>query len=145
MDYESHGNEEPAVAPVTFEWKVLVIDELNAFVRYSRLGLFHIAQELYGEVLEDYETSFAVIAEYADSLLEQGRFRDLSKFLQKKVEGAKKLDFELAQMTMLRLLKGLADIHSVGNLCDALRQARLWRKGKATSLTPENLTAVDVS
>lgn len=67
----SQGSAQTGPPKLTFSVITSVQDELDAFVRYSRLGLFQRAQEVYGDVLDGpYDTLFPVTAELADSLLE---------------------------------------------------------------------------
>lgn len=128
-----------------FSFKITIDlqDELHAFVRYSRLGLFKEAEELYLEISEGNETCFAIIAERADSLLAQGRYRDLSSFLGDKIKQPEKYRFEEDQINTLCLLQCVANIHTEGKLREALDEAS-WRAG-ATSIRPGKLSALEVS
>ncbi|KFZ01174.1 hypothetical protein V501_10170 [Pseudogymnoascus sp. VKM F-4519 (FW-2642)] len=127
-----------------FSFKVTIDlqDELHAFVRYSRLGLFNKAEELYSGISPGNETCFAIIAERADSLLAQGRYRDLSSFLDDKIDHPEKYPFEKGQRSILLLLKGVADIHTNGKLRKALEVALSWRAA-AISIKLHELSALE--
>ncbi|OBT53989.1 hypothetical protein VE04_05961 [Pseudogymnoascus sp. 24MN13] len=127
-----------------FSFKVTIDlqDELHAFVRYSRLGLFNKAEELYSKISPGNETCFAIIAERADSLLAQGRYRDLSSFLDDKIDHPEKYPFDEGQRSTLLLLKGVVDIHTNGNLRKALEVALSWRAA-ATSIKLHELSALE--
>lgn len=127
------------------EVTTILQDELDGFVRYSRLGLFQMAEEVYGWILMNEEALFPVTVERAISFLEQGRYGDLSRFLGRKLDEADELKFEQNEIASLTLLKRLADLHGDGDLHSALEVARSWRQTATTSLTPDNLSAVDVS
>jgi hypothetical protein len=55
--------------------------ELEDFIFLSRLGLFEDAHELFEQNLKPYLGFFPVLAEYADMLLEEGFYVELSKLL----------------------------------------------------------------
>lgn len=78
-------------------------DELDGFVRYSRLGLFQMAEEVYGWILVNEEALFPVTVERAISFLEQGRYGDLSTFLGRKLNEADELKFEQNEIASLAL------------------------------------------
>lgn len=139
-------NTSGASSELSFKFKVTINlqDALDAFVRYSRLGLFKRAEELYLEMSQENETCFAIIAERADSLLAQGRYRDLSNFLDDIIKQPGKYPFEEDQKNTLRLLEGLVNIHTTGKLREALGAALSWRAA-ATSITPDKLSALEVS
>lgn len=131
---------------LSFKFQVTIDlqDALDAFVRYSRLGLFKGAEELYLEMSQGNETCFAIIAERADSLLTQGRYRDLSSFLDDKIKQPQKYPFEEDQKNTLRLLEGLVNIRTSGKLREALGAASSWRAA-ATSIMPHELSSLEVS
>ncbi|KFY29186.1 hypothetical protein V491_00146, partial [Pseudogymnoascus sp. VKM F-3775] len=137
-------NTSGASSELSFKFKVTINlqDALDAFVRYSRLGLFKRAEELYLEMSQGNETCFAIIAERADSLLAQGRYRDLSNFLDDIVKQPGKYPFEEDQKNTIRLLEGLVNIHTTGKLREALGAALSWRAA-ATSITPDKLSALE--
>ncbi|KAK3291300.1 uncharacterized protein B0H64DRAFT_45696 [Chaetomium fimeti] len=129
---------------LTFKITTTLQDELDAFVRYSRLGLFRRAQEVYADVLEGtYDTLFPVTAELADSLLEQGSFHRLSRLMDSRLRRVEELGFEKGQVGLLQLLKALTDLHHHGNLRSALSVARSWREHAATFMIPVTLSTVD--
>ena len=142
----SQGFAQTGPPRLTFSVTTSLQDELDAFIRYSRLGLFQRAQEVYGDVLDGpYETLFPVTAELADSLLEQGNFRHLFTFLEDRLRRATQLSFKGNEVGLLRLLKALADFHRYGDLRGTLEVARSWRKAAEISMTPETLSTIDVS
>jgi hypothetical protein len=96
--------------------------ELDVFVRLSRLGLFGQANAVFKDSLNDHLNLFPVIAEYADSLLEQRRYRDLSNFLSQ----APKSEFEDDEADYLDLLEALSNIYYAGMVCEALSKAQVW-------------------
>ncbi|KAF5702892.1 fatty acid oxygenase [Fusarium mundagurra] len=55
--------------------------ELEDFIFFSRLGIFEEAHGLFEQNLRPYLESFPVLAEYADMLLEEGLYADLSQLL----------------------------------------------------------------
>jgi hypothetical protein len=113
--------------------------EVDDFVRFSRLGFFKEADEVLDEALKDHLDLFPVVAEYADALLEQRRYRELSDFL----EQVRDEKFEAAEIQLLELLKCLSDIYYKGWLIPALGKARSWRSSFVKS--SGEVSAIDVS
>lgn len=134
-----------ATPELSFKFKVTIDlqNALDAFVRYTRLGLFTKAEELYLEMSQGNETCFAIIAERADSLLAQGRYHDLSNFLDDMIKQPEKYSFEEDQQNILRLLEGLVNIYTKGKLREALEAASSWRAA-AKPITPHELSALEV-
>ncbi|KAH7169513.1 hypothetical protein DER46DRAFT_462481, partial [Fusarium sp. MPI-SDFR-AT-0072] len=55
--------------------------ELEDFIFLSRLGILEEAKGLFEQNLRPYISFFPVLAEYADMLLEEGLYADLSQLL----------------------------------------------------------------
>jgi hypothetical protein len=120
-------------------------DELDGFVRYSRLGLFQDAKDVYGDVLKGYGHMFPVTAEYADHLLEQGSYRDFYSFLDQKLKNRGEHEFKEDEVALLCLWKELASLHLHGKLPEVLQAAQAWRQSVAVSMSRDSLSVVDVS
>ncbi|CRG88382.1 Protein TANC1 [Talaromyces islandicus] len=118
-------------------------NEIDGFVRYSRLGLFQEANDVYDDVLKNYEYLFPVMAEYAEHLIEQGSYRDSYSFLDRKLKRAEEHGFGEGEVALLRLWKGLANFHLNGDLKEALLVSRAWRQRNCASMTPDTLCVVD--
>lgn len=104
-----------------------VEQEIENFVRFKRRGEYLQAQELFQQTLSSHLTLFPVIAEYADLLLEQGKFQTLSEFLDIQIQYMESM-LEEAEMELLRIMRSFVEIHTMGALRPALEQARIsWR------------------
>lgn len=55
--------------------------ELESFIFLVRLGRFEEAYQLFDQLLVQHMGSFPVLGEYADMLLEEGRYADLRQLL----------------------------------------------------------------
>ncbi|KAF4215066.1 hypothetical protein CNMCM5878_008525 [Aspergillus fumigatiaffinis] len=87
-------------------------------IQYSELQHTGTTLPLELELEEDIE----VRAEYADMLLEQGRYRQASEILDKYTMSKSEL-LDSDEMQLLKIMKSLADMHSKGALRSALAEA----------------------
>lgn len=63
------------------DWYDDIGQNLDTFVRLSKAGHFRRANQYYHDVLERYSDQIAVVASYADSLIDQGAFREAESLL----------------------------------------------------------------
>jgi hypothetical protein len=112
--------------------------ELEDFVRLSRLGMFKDAEELFEQTLKDHVNLFPVAAEYADFLLEQGRYGRLQEFVLE-FEGE---TWERDEVDLFVLLSAFSGIRISGQLTEALSLARRWRTNHSKS--PEQFTEAEI-
>jgi hypothetical protein len=119
-------------------------DELDGFVRYSRLGLFQEAKDIYGDVLKSHEHMFPVTAEYADHLLERGSYRELHSFLDQKLKVKGEHSYKDDEVALLCLWKDFANLHLQGEFRKARQAARAWRQNVAASMSRDSLSVVEV-
>lgn len=120
-------------------------EEIEEFVRLSRLGNFKEGNWVYESVLQPHVKLFPAAAEYADFLLEQGSYGLLEDFLKNTLDSVESGDFAFEQNEILlfRLLKALANMHTCGNLRDAVKEARsVWTSLSKTK--PERPDEVEV-
>lgn len=112
--------------PLQVEVEEDIEQEIETFVRFKRLGQYAQAHELFQEVLIPNIAFFPVVAEYADLLLEEGRYGTLSKFLDIQIECMDTV-FESDEVELLCIMRSLAQIHTKGALRAALDQAsKTW-------------------
>ncbi|EXJ75920.1 uncharacterized protein A1O5_00428 [Cladophialophora psammophila CBS 110553] len=106
-------------------------EEVDIFVRLSRLGNFKRGTEWYEASLSSQSMYFPIAAERADFLLEQGSYRQLDDLLDEvthKIE-QKVYVFTENEVLLFQILKALAKMHIHGDLNDALEEARIvWRR-----------------
>ncbi|KAK6504792.1 hypothetical protein TWF481_006731 [Arthrobotrys musiformis] len=107
-------------------------DELNAFVWYSRLGLFNVARNIYYQTLEKHHDVFGTVAEFAEMLVESGSYRELREFLTEKLEYP---DLLQEEKELLVLLNSFAEIHTTGKAESALKQALSWIESLRDGIT----------
>ena len=62
-------------------WYDDVAENLDTFTRLSKAGHFERAVQFYQRTLRRYDDDFAVAAQYADSLIDQGAFAAADNFL----------------------------------------------------------------
>jgi hypothetical protein len=62
-------------------WQDDVAEDLEIFVRLSKAGHFKRAEEFFRAFLQSHDGDFAVAAQYAENLIEQGAFGFAEKFL----------------------------------------------------------------
>ncbi|KAJ5973625.1 hypothetical protein N7481_010835 [Penicillium waksmanii] len=98
--------------------------EIESFVRFKRRGEYLQAQELFQQTLSSHLTLFPVIAEYADLLLEQGKFRTLSEFLDIQIQYMESM-LEEEEVELLCIMRSLVGIYTMGALRPALEQAEI--------------------
>jgi hypothetical protein len=124
-------------------WQEDVAEDLNTFVRLSKAGHFTRAEEFFHEFLESHAGDFAVAAQYAESLIEQGSFGPAEEFLTAWL--SKDVNADDEEMTVVRLLLATSrlytrfDVREVG--ITAL--SSLERVGKV--LIAENKSLLKVS
>lgn len=82
--------------------------ELEDFVFMSRLGLYQEARNLYEQNLQSHLEFFPVLAEYADMLLEEGAYSELSERLNSSLTNAV-ISGEECQL--LSLMEALSEAH----------------------------------
>jgi thioredoxin-like negative regulator of GroEL len=113
--------------PLELELEEDIEEEIHHFVKLSRLGDYAEAQRFFDQTLRKHDHLFPVLAEYADMLLEQGRYRQASEILDKYIMSMSEI-LDGDEMQLLKIMKSLADIHSKGALRSALAEAqRAWR------------------
>jgi tetratricopeptide (TPR) repeat protein len=114
--------------------------ELEDFIFLARLGLFEEAHELFEQVLKPHDRYFPVLAEFADMLLEEGRYAELSRLL---TNPSAKAEFSEDECQLLDLMKALSEAHieqlpnqakeqlddAKPKLKFALNLAQNWHKG----------------
>lgn len=96
-----------------------ISQDLGRLSRLNRLGHFKEAESLFKERLASHLDFFPVVAEYADILLEQGRFGTLERFVLGRLDDSL-VHYSMDEMRLLKLLKSLAMIYSRGALIPAL-------------------------
>lgn len=115
--------------------------EIESFVRFKRRGEYEQAEEVFQETLSRHLSLFPVIAEYADFLLVQDKYRILSEFLDIQMQYMESV-FEEEEMELMRIMKSLVTIHTKGLLRSALVQAkRTWDflARRSASMPPDTL------
>ncbi|KAL4741643.1 hypothetical protein BDV11DRAFT_168009 [Aspergillus similis] len=100
-----------------------VEEEIHHFVRLSRKGNYSEAQAFFDRTLAKYGKLFPALAEYADMLLDQGRYGQAAEFLSHNLAMMSK-DTPFNEIQLLRLMKSLADAYSKGALRSALLEAQ---------------------
>lgn len=101
--------------------------EIETFVRLKRLGHYNKAHEMFEQVLISHIAFFPVVAEYADLLLEEGKYGALLRFLDIQIECMETI-FEEDELELLKIMRSLALIHTKGALRAALEQAsKTWK------------------
>lgn len=109
-------------------------EEIEAFVRLNRFGLFNEGAEFFEATLKSHVDKFPVVAEYADFLLEQGQYGRLAHFLQRtSSDGFHIKSFAKDEVRLLELMKLFAELHIRGNLRKTLNKARHhWSMARRT-------------
>jgi hypothetical protein len=82
--------------------------ELEDFIFLARLGCFEEAREMFQQILRPHEGFFPVVAEFADMLLEEGRYVELSQLL---TNPSYKTKFSEDEYQLLTLMKALSEAH----------------------------------
>jgi hypothetical protein len=108
--------------PLELELEEDIEGEVHHFVKLSRFGDYAEAQRFFDQTLRKHDHLFPVRAEYADMLLEQGRYRQASEILDKYTMSMSEL-LDDDEMQLLNIMKSLADMHSKGALMSALAEA----------------------
>ncbi|KAJ5151211.1 uncharacterized protein N7482_010463 [Penicillium canariense] len=118
--------QEGALSSLTIEVEEDIEQEIESFVRFKRRGEYEKAEEIFKETLSGHLSLFPVIAEYADLLLVQEKYRILSEFLDIQIQYMEPVLGE-NEIELLRILRSLVHIHTRGSLRSALIQAnRTW-------------------
>jgi hypothetical protein len=119
--------QEAALFSVTMEVEEDIEQEIESFVRFKRRREYEKAEEIFQETLSAHLSLFPVIAEYADLLLVQEKYRILSEFLDIQIQYMGPI-LEEEEVELLRIMKSLVHIHTCGSLRPALIQAdRTWK------------------
>lgn len=114
--------------------------ELEDFIFLSRLGLFQDARELFVQYLEPHIGFFPVLAEFADMLLEDGRYAELCQLL---TDSYSENKFSEEERQLLGLMKALSEAYIEQNTNEekeqsgdtkpklkvALDRAQNWHRG----------------
>jgi hypothetical protein len=120
-------------------------EEVDIFVRLSRLGNFKKGTEWYEASLSSQSRLFPIAAERADFLLEQGSYQQLDDFIEEVIQRIDQKVYVFAENEVLlfKVLKALAKMHISGNLNDALEEARIVRR-RLPRIEPTNPSEVEV-
>lgn len=110
-------------------------EEIEEFVRLNRRGSFKEGHKVYKSVLQPHVKIFPAAAEYADFLLEQGSYGPLEDFLRSILDGVdnRNFFFKENEIFLFRLLKALANMHTCGDLKNAVKEARSVRTSLRTT------------
>ena len=102
-----------------------VLEELESFSRLKKLGHFQEANHLFEATLITHCDFFPVLVEYADLLLEQGRYEYLIQFFESQLaNGFWDKHHTSEELFLLRLMEHVARMYSEGVLSKALDEAR---------------------
>lgn len=138
--------------PNDMEWSQDLPGDLDTFARLTRAGHFVRAESFYQEVLQEHERFFPVAAEYADMLIEQGAFGKAEDFLEVRLRDDSTIllsnpepRYAEDEVLVLKLLHGIAKIHT--KLCfeDAVMTAEEALKGLDVSRSSGEWSGVEVS
>ena len=119
------------------DWSEDVGQNLDTFVRLSKAGQFWRANKYYRDVLERYSDQIAVVASYADSLIDQGAFRKAESLLLASLARESDNDIEILNIQddescVLRLMLAIARIYIY---CDWKQAQMLVEKVQNTAET----------
>ncbi|KAL3434555.1 hypothetical protein BDV09DRAFT_195759 [Aspergillus tetrazonus] len=89
--------------PLELGFEEDVEKELHHFVKLSRMGNYSEAQVFFDCTLGKYNKFFPAIAEYADMLLEQGRYGRAAEFLSDHLAVLSE-DSQINEIQLLRLM-----------------------------------------
>ncbi|UZP43468.1 hypothetical protein NXS19_011280 [Fusarium pseudograminearum] len=89
--------------------------ELEDFIFLSRLGIFEEAKGLFEQNMKPYISFFPVLAEYADMLLEEGLYDDLTQLL----TSLDSTHYSESERNLLDLIKALSKAYSEQSLIQA--------------------------
>ncbi len=137
--------QEAAPISLTMEVEEDIEQEIESFVRFKRRGEYEQAEEVFQETLSKHLSLFPVIAEYADFLLVQEKYRILSEFLDIQMQYMESV-FKEEEMELLLIVKSFVNIYTKGLLRPALVQAKhTWGflARRSMSMPPDTLP-VDV-
>jgi hypothetical protein len=131
--YFSHGN----------SWKD-VSGELEQLILLGRLSQYREAHFCFQVNLRDHLDQFSVVAEYADLLLEQSSYGQLSRYCRNRLTMA---NFGLDENQLLDLSIRLSDIYLHGSQREAVAAARIFWKSTEHkfSAEPKDLSSTLVS
>ena len=91
-------------------WQDDVAEDLDIFVRLSKAGHFNRAESFFRAFLKNHIGDFAVAAQYAENLIEQGSFGPAEKFLDALLSSG--LDVDDEERDVLQLLLFNARVYS---------------------------------
>ncbi len=111
--------------PIQLKVEEDIEGELTEFVRLSRRSEFKEAREFFDVSLRNYLGFFPVLAEYADMLLDQGAYRELSDVLHQQIDRDEN-NFEPEDVRLLRAFLALARVYTDGTLEEAVVEAKDW-------------------
>lgn len=133
--------QEAAPFSLTMEVEEDIELEIETFVRFKRWGDYERADEIFQQTLSAHLSLFPVIAEYADLLLVQEKYRMLSEFLDIQIRYMEPV-LEEDEVELLRIMRSLAHLYTRGSLRSALNQAEeSWNflYGRSTEISPGTL------
>jgi hypothetical protein len=131
----SHDNDEG--------WQDDVAEDLNTFVRLSKAGHFTRAEDFFRAFLESHAGDFAVDAQYAENLIEQGSFGSAETFLDAWLSNDKDADDD--ERLVLRLLLATARLYTQFDVIVAESTAVFCLKRVGEVLIAENMSPLKVS
>jgi hypothetical protein len=124
-------------------WQDDVAEDLDIFVRLSKAGHFNRAESFFRAFLKNHIGDFAVAAQYAENLIEQGSFGPAEKFLDALLSSG--LDVDDEERDVLRLLLFNARIYTQFDVERAASTA-IDCQGKVGSLViAEDMSPLKVS
>jgi hypothetical protein len=84
-------------------WQDDIAEDLDTFVRLSKAGHFKRAEDFFRAFLQSHAGDFAVAAQYAENLIEQGAFGSAEKFLDTLLSNGMDMDEEERDVVHLLL------------------------------------------
>jgi hypothetical protein len=103
---------EPSPKAKDPEWSDDIPSNLDTFVRLSKAGLYTKARLFFDHLLRDHAANdFAIAAQYADTLVEQGAFKAAEDFLDHDGLVSNKM-FTEEEETVLQLLRANARMYT---------------------------------
>jgi hypothetical protein len=124
---------------MSFEVEEDLEAEIEQFVALKRRCEYEAAHEAFNNTLLRHISFFPVIAEYADLLLEETKYRMLLEFVNIQLECLGDMLRE-EEAELLRIMRALARIHTYGALGPAREQAALTFKFLSSRSTASSST-----
>jgi hypothetical protein len=124
-------------------WQDDVAEDLDTFVRLSKAGHFTRAEDFFRAFLESLAGDFAVAAQYAENLIEQGSFGSAEKFLTAWL--SKNWDADDEEGIILCLLLATARLYTQFEVLEAESTAVNSLKRVGEVLIAENMSPLKVS